>query len=218
QEPILYGGYQHCPYEEASSADCHKTDMDHILYQPHTGRAIFFSGLHPHLIEAHHFFEGEGTSYRLSPESIIELFNLKPGEKPKIIIEPSAKMSRVKKQDDILFKLNDLLGPEQLLERLKEHIHHGDLADIPPEDLAKSVHDVELLSASDHNYEMIGLWRIVGRLSASLFMSTGVVPIVSSDLAILTPKFREAAEKHFGKQAANRYIDIAKKTLDISVL
>lgn len=62
-------GYQDCPWD-----DDERTDLDYFVEQIATGREISFSGLLPHLIADHKFFEGRGTRYRLDPlEAILVL-------------------------------------------------------------------------------------------------------------------------------------------------
>ena len=42
---------------------------------------MLFSDLHPHLIEAHHFFEGQGNPYRVDPERAIRYLRIQPTAK-----------------------------------------------------------------------------------------------------------------------------------------
>jgi hypothetical protein len=62
-------GYQGCPWR-----DGRKTDLDIDVTNIRTSRKVRYSGLLPHLISEHHFFEGRGTSYRLDPlEAVLVL-------------------------------------------------------------------------------------------------------------------------------------------------
>ncbi len=62
-------GYQYCPW-----GDDEKTSRDWGIENTQNGFRIEFSGLLPHLIEKHKFFEGRGTSYRLDPlETVLAL-------------------------------------------------------------------------------------------------------------------------------------------------
>lgn len=60
--------------------------MDFIVTNPRTGEWLHFPGLLIHLVRAHHFFEGKGTSMRVAPESIIKFFGLKAGMAPAVEI------------------------------------------------------------------------------------------------------------------------------------
>lgn len=48
--------------------------QDLLVINTHTGKQIFFSELHPHMIQRYGFYEGRGCSYRLNPEDVIALF------------------------------------------------------------------------------------------------------------------------------------------------
>ncbi len=66
---VSWLGYQNCPWQDEE-----KTDKDYFIENIETGRKILFSGLMPHLVGDHHFFEGRGTRYRLDPlETILVL-------------------------------------------------------------------------------------------------------------------------------------------------
>ncbi len=77
-------GYQYCPFGDQLRAGpepvspCGATDCDYLITNPRRMEWIAFSGLLPHLIEAHHFFEGLGTPYRLDPELAVRLLELGP--------------------------------------------------------------------------------------------------------------------------------------------
>lgn len=98
------GDHQGCPYgcgggNEGNSdqagfdkkfnwqLDIHdRGSLDFIVTNPRTGEWLHFAGLLIHLVRAHHFFEGKGTSMRTAPESIIKFFGLKAGKAPAVEI------------------------------------------------------------------------------------------------------------------------------------
>lgn len=66
---ISWLGYQNCPWDDGE-----KTDKAYFIKNTESGKSISFSGLIPHLVTEHRFFEGKGTSYRLDPlEAILVL-------------------------------------------------------------------------------------------------------------------------------------------------
>ena len=81
-------GLQFCPffYEEVKDEEsigtrvycCGSTSQDCTIYNKRQKRSVTFSGLMPHLVRDHHFFEGN-TSYRLNPEWVIHVLEIKPG-------------------------------------------------------------------------------------------------------------------------------------------
>jgi hypothetical protein len=74
---VSYMGYQDCPYERCEGREA-LSDTDFTITNVKTGKSIFCSELHPHLIRKHHFFEGH-TDYRLDPEIAVEVLGIKPG-------------------------------------------------------------------------------------------------------------------------------------------
>jgi hypothetical protein len=75
-----YCGWQMCPFEDLppwQDVKQGKSDSDFQITNKNNNCTVFLSELHPHLIEYHHFFEGN-TEYRLEPKQIIELLELKP--------------------------------------------------------------------------------------------------------------------------------------------
>lgn len=60
-------GYQHSPFEDGLL-----TSRDTTITNLTSGHRLHFSNLLPHLIYRYGFYEGEGTSYRLSPQAITE--------------------------------------------------------------------------------------------------------------------------------------------------
>jgi hypothetical protein len=76
----MYFGWQPCPWaleDSESEATCGLTDQDWRYFDAH-GRELSFSGLMPHLIRDHHFFEGT-TRYRVDPAHAIEVLGIEPG-------------------------------------------------------------------------------------------------------------------------------------------
>lgn len=65
-------GYQGCPWGDET-----ETDLDIEIKNEETGRKIFFSGLLPHLIGSHQFFEGKGAIYRLNPLEVVVVLGIK---------------------------------------------------------------------------------------------------------------------------------------------
>ncbi len=100
-------GHVECPYGCGFDGGAYRTDVheagfdkefdwrrdvhqrgstDYIVTSPGAAESISFPGLLIHLIRAHHFFEGEGTPFRTSPESIIRFFGLESGKKAEVEI------------------------------------------------------------------------------------------------------------------------------------
>lgn len=80
-------GAQACPFSEIEynpyspftlRGHCGETQTDWTVRDLATQESIAFSGLMPHLIEDHQFFEGNETSYRLDPELACRVLRLKP--------------------------------------------------------------------------------------------------------------------------------------------
>jgi hypothetical protein len=67
---IVWKGPQDCPFG-CSDATC----VDYILNDGTD--EICFSGMMPHLIKKHGFYQGKGSQYRLDPERIINFFKPK---------------------------------------------------------------------------------------------------------------------------------------------
>ncbi len=71
---VYYPGCQECPWDDD------QMNRDHYdITNTHANESINFSGLLPHLIADHHFFEGVGTRYRLDPAVAHRVLELKPG-------------------------------------------------------------------------------------------------------------------------------------------
>ena len=64
-------GIQHSPFRDDTGTTC-----DLTVRNIETGKEIKFSLLLVDMIERYGFYEGKGTSYRLEPSDIIEIFNL----------------------------------------------------------------------------------------------------------------------------------------------
>ena len=70
-----YAGYHLCPFSP-EGRPCGRCDSEFTVKNLSTGEAFFVSGLHPHLIRDHHFFEG--GPYRLDPEQAVRVLELLP--------------------------------------------------------------------------------------------------------------------------------------------
>lgn len=92
----VYFGKQQCPFwfvEEKVSGGyhlytCDESGFDYDVRNMHTGESFSFSGLLPHLIGEHHFFEG-GVPYRLDPEEIIRVLELAPTAAKRQVSDPT---------------------------------------------------------------------------------------------------------------------------------
>ncbi len=72
---VTWMGYQESPLTRPGRKPS-VTDSDYIVVREKTGEHISFSGILPELINDWGFYEGLETPYRLSPEKIIEFFEL----------------------------------------------------------------------------------------------------------------------------------------------
>ena len=66
---VHYMGSQYSPFEDRTS-----TSTDVTVVNKRTGHGLTFSPLVPLMIERYGFYEGKGTSYRVDPALIIDLF------------------------------------------------------------------------------------------------------------------------------------------------
>lgn len=69
-------GSQECPFHGISNISCGRitfANTDFKVTRISDGKTLSFSGLMPHLIENHHFFEGN-VPYRIEPEEVVEFF------------------------------------------------------------------------------------------------------------------------------------------------
>ena len=79
---VSYRGYQACPFGcEGQDA---LSDTDYTVTNTKTGKSIFFSKLHMHLLRRHQFFEGH-TKYRLDPRACVEVLEVEPDKSYKPI-------------------------------------------------------------------------------------------------------------------------------------
>jgi hypothetical protein len=64
-----FRGMQASPFNDGqlTNVDVHVTNLSN-------GKSLSYSGLIPHFIKQYGFYEGKGTSYRLPPEKILEVF------------------------------------------------------------------------------------------------------------------------------------------------
>ncbi len=96
-ETDVYMGSQDCPFFYVETprtgggryiSSCGSGSTEHRIRDETTGASLFLTGLHPHLIRAHHFFEG-ATSYRLEPARAVEVLGLgeAAGEAPPLVSE-----------------------------------------------------------------------------------------------------------------------------------
>lgn len=67
-------GFQECPY-----GSCGKGSTDFVIYNIDKKQAIRFGELQIHMIRDHGFFEGN-VIYRLEPEEVISVLEIKPGD------------------------------------------------------------------------------------------------------------------------------------------
>ena len=63
-----YNGTQDSPFKDGTD-----TDTDVTVINTHTGYGLSYSLLVPQMIERYGFYEGKGTSYRVSPKMIIDV-------------------------------------------------------------------------------------------------------------------------------------------------
>ncbi len=66
---VSYNGSQYSPFEDGTSAN-----SDVTIINKKTGHGLSYSLLVPEMIERYGFYEGTGTSYRVDPGLIIDLF------------------------------------------------------------------------------------------------------------------------------------------------
>jgi hypothetical protein len=72
----VWRGAQECPWKDGVGSN-----TDYVVTNTETGESIEFPGLIEHLIRAHHFYEGKGTSYRLDPAEAARILEIKPDER-----------------------------------------------------------------------------------------------------------------------------------------
>lgn len=76
-----YMGVQYCPFVDVNTLRCgydivpQYTTVDFTIAKIETGDTLTISGLNLHLIHHHHFYQGN-VSHRISPQRLIEFFNI----------------------------------------------------------------------------------------------------------------------------------------------
>lgn len=71
-----FRGYQDSPFEDGTKANCNAT-----LWNLTNGKRLFYSLLVPEMIVRYGFYEGKGTSYRVEPRAVLEVFDfIKPAK------------------------------------------------------------------------------------------------------------------------------------------
>jgi len=63
-----YKGFLVCPWAHAGHYNKRVTLAD----RPETGQTLTWTDLNVHLIEAHGFFEGQGSAFRIEPEKAVQ--------------------------------------------------------------------------------------------------------------------------------------------------
>lgn len=78
-DSICTKGHQECPFHELDN-DKKKPSgsSDYEITNVETGEKFWFPILIIHLIRAHGFFEGKGSSYRVEPETVIRILEIEP--------------------------------------------------------------------------------------------------------------------------------------------
>lgn len=171
-------GAEKCPFEDRSG-----TNKDYYVVNAKTGETLQFSGLIPHLIGEHHFFEGEGTSYRVAPRTIIEFFNLAPLIEPAIAVVPLEAVARYNSQFEMLKEYHKLCRtkPQEALDGLSCAIDVEILKDTPPEAIARFHEDIKpilerqiLRRIKIHEY--LPLDDVFSALDAALVLKLDILP------------------------------------------
>jgi hypothetical protein len=65
-----WDGFQISPFKDGTETNC-DADVENLG----NGKKLSFSLLVPHMIERYGFYEGKGTSYRVEPKAVIEVFD-----------------------------------------------------------------------------------------------------------------------------------------------
>ena len=66
---ICYKGFQDSPFYDKTATSC-----DAVLENLTNGKKLKFSPLVPFMVERYGFYEGKGTSYRVEPADVLEMF------------------------------------------------------------------------------------------------------------------------------------------------
>ncbi|OGM16843.1 hypothetical protein A2V56_03665 [Candidatus Woesebacteria bacterium RBG_19FT_COMBO_42_9] len=69
-QATAYRGMQFSPFDDRTG-----TNIDMVIKNEDTGASLSYSGLLPDMIQRYGFYEGKGTSYRLEPSKILEVFD-----------------------------------------------------------------------------------------------------------------------------------------------
>jgi hypothetical protein len=75
---LATNGYQQCPF---GGKTCHTGRASYTIKNILTDQTVTYSKLAIGLIEEHGFFLGHGTPYRVEPKAVIEVLELKEGDK-----------------------------------------------------------------------------------------------------------------------------------------
>jgi hypothetical protein len=67
---VLFLGYQDSPFKDGTRTDC-----DATIWNLSNGKKLSYSLLVPHMIERYGFYEGKGTSFRVDPRAVLEVFD-----------------------------------------------------------------------------------------------------------------------------------------------
>lgn len=71
-----YMGKMACPFRDGRRAAKRNT----LAVRKDSGESMAWTDVSIHLIEAHGFFQGEGSTYRLEPEALARFLGLEPSE------------------------------------------------------------------------------------------------------------------------------------------
>lgn len=175
----------------------HRAFRDLELTNQRTGEKIEFSTLLPHLVLTHKFFEGEGTSFRLSPQTVINFFRLKPGETaamkliatPEYLYTSHAGIYRYFYHKFLgLLAESESIGKklDKIIHHIQRHIDAGWLSCLSPEDHrvlqeeARRIASSVLAGGSDPGEERDQIRESIdilfARLEVKLIEQTGYQP------------------------------------------
>jgi len=68
-----YRGYQNCPWRDKAEYNNRELKVENT----ELGEAVSFPGLIVHLIRKHNFYEGRESPYRVDPEQVIRILEIK---------------------------------------------------------------------------------------------------------------------------------------------
>jgi hypothetical protein len=74
---MFFRGSVDSPFEDGTKTNCEAT-----VWNLTAGKKLTYSLLVPHLIERYGFYEGKGTSYRVDPRAVVELFDFLKKSRP----------------------------------------------------------------------------------------------------------------------------------------